>query len=191
MDKYNDIKKKSTDTQILRVSKKGIKRLIATSFITGAILTYSLSSAVGAYKEKLDLLYSHDDQLSIYGELVRSETKRTENGEHFYYDIADIASKIVEDPEKYHIALYGVFKNIGWNEGSAINQMDEVVRVSGLYIKSFNLDLPIYSSFKEYLTDRGFANPDGTLDLIRYRATLNGYMDAIKDLEKFEKERGK
>lgn len=181
MDKYNDIKQKSQDSEVIKVTKKGIKRMISTSFIAGVVAGCIVATSALYVVKKIDILYGKEEELSKYKEVVAEEKFSVQIG--YDYNYKNIAEKILIEPDKYHIALYGVFRNVGWNEGSSINLMNKVIKQTNYIIKEYNLDIPMYNDFDDYLTRLGCVNKDGSVNIFTYMSKMDTIIEAQQDLE--------
>ncbi|MEG2510933.1 MAG: hypothetical protein RSB00_00975 [Bacilli bacterium] len=110
----------------------------------------------------------YSEYLSRYRDLVKSETYRTNDMQHYWYNNANIASCIIDDKEP-DIAIYGVYKGMS---AEANSNMDEVIRILSSLDENDEVLADNYSTFEEYLVAKGYADKNGKVDYDEYEKSL-------------------
>lgn len=178
-DKYEIARAKSVgENKKVTVDLERYRYKIKKSFLMGAMSAALVTSAVipaGAkvydYVDELKTIEKYTD----YGhDLVKNNTKVTENGQGYYYEVVDIAESLKDDPQNLHVNLYGVYSSLSYNRDEI---MDNIIRlVSG--------SNPEDECFKNYLKNFGCVKSDGTLDKSKYEKIMKKYIKALNEKEK-------
>ena len=150
----------------ISMSKAAYQSKIKRAFITGCVIaTLGVSSLVAggnALVNQVQNAQVYSEYTADGAKMVRDNTKRTSDNEHYYYDCVDIASELKADPENYDINLFGIYSAIDYD---VLTQMDDIVRISS----------GGQSNFEDYYTENGYVKEDGSFDSKAYR-------DAMHDL---------
>lgn len=151
-----------------------IARLKAT-FLAGAMIAVLATSALvyggHALSENLNESKIVREEVSSYSQLVNNETHRTNDNEHYFYDTYDIASELTSDQANIDKGIYGVYTNIGYNEASKIEQMDDVIS-SVSFQKAAEEAAEKFNNFNNYVVSKGYVDNEG-------KADYNAYEDAM------------
>lgn len=148
---------------------------LKTTFFAGAMIAI-LASAALAYgghtlSENLSDAKVVRQEISDYSNLVNSETHRTNDNEHYFYDTADIASKLTEDQNNIDKGIFGVYKNIGYNQGNKIEQMNDVID-SMAFEQTTSENKTQYDNFNDYVVSKGYIGKDGKADYDAYEKAM-------------------
>lgn len=148
---------------------------LKTTFFAGAMIAI-LASAALAYgghtlSENLSDAKIVRQEISEYSYLVNSETHRTNDNQHYFYDIGDIASKLTEDQDNIDKGIFGVYKNIGYNQGNKIEQMDSVIYFMS-FDKTDNDNKIEFDNFNDYVVSKGYVLEDGKANYDAYEKAM-------------------
>ena len=151
-----------------------IARLKAT-FLAGAMIAVLATSALvyggHALSENLSESKIVREETSSYSQLVNNETHRTNDNEHYFYDTYDIASELTNDQENIDKGIYGVYMNIGYNEGNKIEQMNDVI--SSVNFEKIAEDTSVkFNNFNDYVISKGFMDKEGKADYNAYEEAM-------------------
>ena len=134
-------------------------------------LVIALSSSVNFFKGEINKDYANPDYEAGY-KIVSVETHRTQDNQNYWYDYWDIAGGY-DYSYDFDSWVYGVYDNVGWNQESKIDCMNEV------FDKLEANGVTEYSSFVEYCESKGLCKEkDGKLvvDAKAYREFVKDYM---------------
>ena len=152
-----------------------IKCYVKEIAVTVALII-AISSSVHFFQGQLNPDYTNDSYNAGY-QVVSIETHRTEDNQHYWYDYWDIAERY-DDSYDFDSWVYGVFDNVGWNQESKIECMNEV------FEKLAANDITVYSSFVDYCESKGVCvEKDGKLvvDTKAYREFVENYMRQLNE----------
>lgn len=150
-----------------------IKSHVKEIAITTALLI-TLSSSINFFKAELNRDFINPAYEAGY-QVVNVETHRTDDNQNFWYDYWDIAARY-DDSYDFDSWVYGVYDNVGWNQESKIDCMNEVFQ------RLAANDITEYSSFVEYCEAKGLCKEkDGKLvvDARAYREFIRNYMTQL------------
>jgi len=144
-----------------------------TVFVTGAV---AVTATWGALMDFIgyaqDKNYANSVAIS-YAEMVNDKCHRTDDKQGYWVDTSGLATSILEC-EDYHEAVYGVYRNIGYNDESTKKLMNEVFSHMGRQIESDQyhyIEYPKYQNFDNYLAIHGFKDTDDyEKEMVRYLA---------------------
>lgn len=132
------------------------------AILSTSLVIFGASNLIESIKDASIL----NDELQTYDELVRSETHRTSDGQGYYYDNYKIASEIKDEDENIDKAIFGVYENIGYNQGNKILQMNEVLRALSSRLGVDN------ATFKDYVINKGFIDKEGNANYMAYEMAM-------------------
>lgn len=139
---------------------KGIKKVVAaTSVVVVLITSAGMSLGAHAIENIQDKMVVNSMVKEFRVNVINDETHRTADREHYFYDYADIASKMEENYDDFDEALYCLVSNIGEY------QSDQVL---------------IYTDYKtvdNYLKTNGYEDLDEFKDEISKRIVLEKEVD--------------
>lgn len=141
--------------------------------VTAAIFI-ALTSSVNFFKAELNPDYINDAYNAGY-HAVSVETHRTQDNQNYWYDYHDIAARYDESYD-FDSWVYGTYKNVGWNEESRLDCMDEV------FDALEDRGITAYDSFLEYCEAKGVCkekNGKTVIDTKEYRELVEDYMRSI------------
>lgn len=161
-----------------KISAHRLKVAVVTSFLATAIAATSIGIGLTSQIHKAQDAMVVREELKSYAQMVGEETHRTEKNDGYWYDTYDIAFRVLED-EDIHKALYGVYKDIGYNKQNKIEQTDDVI-TNMKKIVTYNQDTygdkPVYDSFNDYLIKNNFVDKEGKPSTSVYEEKMNEYV---------------
>ena len=157
-----------------------IKKTISTSitcFCAGAALVASLGGINSWIKEK-----PVDEFINKYHKIVADATRRTDDGEGYYYLSGNIAKDILKSDDEPEAVLYAVYDKIdsaathgfSKDQEQVDRNMNLLMSDLSLYSDNFN-----FSSFEDYLKSRGFTNEKGEADIKLYNDIMRSYIEKM------------
>lgn len=159
----------------VKMTKEAYIARLKTTFLAGAMIAVLATSALvyGGHviSENLSESKIVREETSSYSQLVNKETHRTDDNQHYFYDTYDIASELTSDQDNIDKGIYGVYMNIGYNEGNKIEQMNDVIS-SVDFQKKAEEAAQKFNSFNDYVVSKGFADKDGKADYNAYEAAM-------------------
>lgn len=159
----------------VKMTKEAYIARLKTTFLAGAMIAVLATSALvyGGHviSENLSESKIVREETSSYSQLVNKETHRTDDNQHYFYDTYDIASELTSDQENIDKGIYGVYMNIGYNEGNKIEQMNDVIS-SVDFQKKAEETAQKFNNFNDYVVSKGFVDKDGKADYNAYEAAM-------------------
>jgi hypothetical protein len=159
----------------VKMTKEAYIARLKTTFLAGAMIAVLATSAVvyggQAISKNLSESKIVREETSSYSQLVNKETHRTDDNQHYFYDTYDIASELTSDQDNIDKGIYGVYMNIGYNEGNKIEQMNDVIS-SVDFQKKAEEAAQKFNSFNDYVVSKGFVDKDGKADYNAYEAAM-------------------
>ncbi len=159
----------------VKMTKEAYIARLKTTFLAGAMIAVLATSALvyGGHviSENLSESKIVREETSSYSQLVNKETHRTDDNQHYFYDTYDIASELTSDQDNIDKGIYGVYMNIGYNEGNKIEQMNDVIS-SVDFQKKAEEAAQKFNSFNDYVVSKGFVDKDGKADYNAYEAAM-------------------
>ena len=176
---YNNLHKKSLDQGIMIVRDRkqysahkklmGLLKKVTCAFVTSAVVSvsaYSIISMVNEINTEKEMREIYHDASSI----VYENKHLTEDKEHYWIDYYKVAEGLATLDGDFNINIYGVFKSVGWNEESTIDQMNTIIRYCN------QLELTDYKNFEDLCRQNGYCDKDGNIDLKKYRESMREYI---------------
>lgn len=170
----------SLGKELVGFIKTHVKEIAAT-----ACLIAALASSYVAMGNALNPDYINDSYNAGY-QAVSYETHRTQDNQGYWYDYHDIAGRY-DEAYDFDSWVYGTYKNVGWNQQSKLDCMDEV------FDALEDRGITEYDSFLEYCDAKGACKEkDGRLvvDTKEFREITEDYMRQLNE-GTVEKEDGK
>lgn len=161
-----------------KISAHRLKVAVVTSFLATAIAATSLGIGLTNQFHQAQDRRTVTEELRTYAQLVGNETHRTNDLQGYWYDTFDIAKGVLKD-EDMHRALYGVYKDIGYNQANKVEQTDDVIRNMKTIASSSSEqygDKPVYDSFNDYLIKNNFVDKDGRPSTAVYEEKMDQYV---------------
>lgn len=159
----------------VKMTKEAYIARLKTTFLAGAMIAVLATSAVvyggQAISKNLSESKIVREETSSYSQLVNKETHRTDDNQHYFYDTYDIASELTSDQENIDKGIYGVYMNIGYNEGNKIEQMNDVIS-SVDFQKKAEETAQKFNNFNDYVVSKGFVDKDGKADYNAYETAM-------------------
>lgn len=159
----------------VKMTKEAYIARLKTTFLAGAMIAVLATSALvyggHAISENLNESKIVREETSSYSQLVNKETHRTDDNQHYFYDTYDIASELTSDQENIDKGIYGVYMNIGYNEGNKIEQMNDVIS-SVDFEKKADETAQKFNNFSDYVVSKGFVDKDGKADYNAYEVAM-------------------
>lgn len=175
-----------------KVSAHRLKVTVVTSFLITAIAATSLGIGLTNQFHAAQDSREVRDALQSYAQLVGNETHRTNDLQGYWYDTLDIAKGVLKD-EDIHRALYGVYKDIGYNQANKVEQTDDVIRNMKSLVSSNPeqyVDKPMYNSFNDYLIQNNFVDKEGLPSTKVYEEKMDQYILGQTQMNNIIKETG-
>lgn len=151
---------------------------VVTVFMVGAI---SVTATWGAFMDFVgyvqDKNYANSVAIS-YAEMVNDKCHRTNDKQGYWVDTSGLATSILEC-EDYHEAIYGAYRNVGYNDESTKKLMNEIVAHMGRQIETDQykyIEYPKYQNFDDYLEIHGFKDTED------YEKGMVQYLNAKKEM---------
>lgn len=175
--------------RLVQMERSEYFKNLKNTFFAGAMIAI-LASAALAYgghtlSEKLSDAKVVSQEISEYSNLVNSETHRTNDNQHYFYDIGDIASKLAEDQDNIDKGIFGVYKNIGYNQGNKIEQMDGVIDFMA-FAKTDTENKIEFDSFNDYVVSKGYVLENGKADYEAYEKAMTEMIVNEHNIEKLQ-----
>lgn len=149
--------------ELAYVAKRNVKELV----MVGAVVAMLATSAV-VIKNTVTRDYINNDYTAGY-QAVTVETHRTQGNDGYWYDYNDIAGHYDEGMD-FDSFVYGAYSNLGWNQQSRIDCMNDLFR-------QLHLDgVTEFNSFVAYCDALGLCNTKGD-DLIVDTRAFSKYME--------------
>lgn len=192
-DLYENARQKSVGqkkpVKYIKVKTTALKRGAIILSIATIIAASGVALGVNKAYHEVKTSYVVYDLVAEGRQLVYENTKRTADGQHYYYEIDDIARELVKEPENFDKNLYGVFSAIGYNRTSQLEQIQNVVAMVGQLVEH-NPDLGVnyYKDFTDYCIKKGFVKKDGTIDLEAYEKSIKELIVKEAEMQKFAEE---
>jgi|GEM_PF-3456268 len=159
----------------VKMTREAYIARLKKTFLAGAMIAVLATSALvyGGHAISKNLSESNivREETSSYSQLVNKETHRTDDNQHYFYDTYDIASELTSDQENIDKGIYGVYMNIGYNEGNKIEQMNDVIS-SVDFQKKAEETAQKFNNFNDYVVSKGFVDKDGKADYNAYEAAM-------------------
>jgi len=166
--------------EVTRIDVDKFKKLVITAVLALAIGVSALTGVTVKGVDNLKNQMQVNDYLSQYSTIVSSNTHRTDDNQHYWYDTYDIEKEVSNDPETFEEELYAVYNKIGYNDENKMKHMNEIMRHTGNY-----------SDFDDYLTQKGFVDENGEPSRENYEEYMDSYILAKSNMEKVEESRKK
>ncbi len=151
--------------------KTHVKEIFATACLIAAI-----SSSVVSMGNALNPDYVNDSYNAGY-QAVNYETHRTNDNQGYWYDYSDIAARYDESYD-FDSWVYGTYKNVGWNQSSKLDCMDEV------FDALEDRGITEYDSFLEYCESKGVCvekKGKMTIDTKEFSKLTEDYMRSLNE----------
>lgn len=164
-------------------TNKGLKTGIKSGIVIGAVATILVSTGISMVSNAFNNNYVNDSYNYGYKAVI-SETHRTNDNEHYWYDYIDIASSFDAETMDFDSFVYGTYAKVGWSEESRIDCMND------LFYNFKRLGFTNYSSFVSYCDSKGFCKEkDGKLvvDTHAFEKAIEEYMSNLNEIEEKEK----
>lgn len=165
MKSYENAKRRSRDVMVVEYKKERfkidvnkLKKLFAAAgimlVIASSILSSVITNRISDAKDQMKI----NEYLSQYHSILASNTHRTQDNEHFYYDHYSIGREIASDEDTFDEELYAVYSSMSYRDSN----IDQIVFATGDYK---NLD--------EYLTKNGFVDEAGNPSKEKYENVMD------------------
>ena len=164
-------KNKSLSSNKIVVSKEKLKKTIALTFISGAISTMLLGTAiitsVNNYREYAEETELIEDNIDYIRDLVSRNTYRINGTDFFAYNETAIAEELLENPSELDTNIYALYNRIGYNGKNKIDEMNKIMDIMNKI--NHNENIQTYSSFYEYADSKQLLDENGKIKLKEFR----------------------
>lgn len=157
--------------------KRNVKEVVATAAFVAVMATSIISM-----NNMLHPSYINDSYNSGY-QAVNIETHRTNDNSGYWYDYSDIAGRYDPETMDFDSYVYGTYKNVGWNQESRIDCMENLFYQFKLEGHTY------YSSFKDYCIAKGACkerNGVTVIDTAKFCDIMEEYMESLNVVDDFQ-----